>query len=211
MNQECVKRIFENLEKRFPDAHCELSFKSDFELLVAVILSAQCTDKRVNIVTAALFEKYNTPAQFAALSEEELIPFIRSCGFFNMKAASIISASRDILTKFGGAVPRDMDGLLSLRGVGRKTANVMLSVAFDKPAMAVDTHVLRTSGRLGLSDKSTPEGVEWDLLALLPPERLKSAHHLLIFLGRYCCHSQRPDCENCVLTGDCEYYIKRKG
>lgn len=209
MDTADVNKIFEALEVQYPDAHCELDFKSDFELLVAVILSAQCTDKRVNIVTKELFKLYDTPAQFAVLTEEELQPLIHSCGFYRMKAKSIISASRDILTKYNGKVPHTMDELLTLRGVGRKTANVMLSVAFDTPAMAVDTHVLRTSGRLGLSDKSTPEGVEWDLLKIIPTERLKTAHHLLIFLGRYCCHSRNPDCGHCSLTGYCAYYMKR--
>lgn len=167
------------------------------------------SDFNMAIVTAELFKKYDTPTDFAVLSEEELQPLIHSCGFYRMKAKSIISASRDIITKYGGKVPRTMDELLTLRGVGRKTANVMLSVAFDQPAMAVDTHVLRTAGRLGLSDKGTPEGVEWDLLALIPTEYLKNAHNLLIFHGRYRCHSRNPDCGNCKVTEYCEYYNKR--
>ena len=210
MDGKRIDLIFDTLNQMYPDAHCELNFNSDFELLIAVILSAQCTDKRVNIVSKELFKKYNTPFDFAKMNAEELEPLIRSCGFYRMKAKSIISASQDIITKYGGKVPNTMETLLTLRGVGRKTANVVLSVAFDKPAMAVDTHVLRTAVRLGLSDKTTPEGVEWELLSKLPEDKLNSAHHLLIFLGRYCCHSRNPDCGNCKLSEYCEYYIKRK-
>lgn len=211
MEQSGIKEIFDILSAQYPDAHCELSFGSEFELLVAVMLSAQCTDKRVNLVTRELFKRFNSPQDFASLSEEELEPHIYSCGFYRAKARSIISASRDIITRFGGRVPRTMEELLSLKGVGRKTANVVLSVAFDRPAMAVDTHVYRTSRRIGLSDKATPEGVELDLLALIPEETLQKAHHLLIFLGRYTCHSKNPDCGSCGLTGHCKFFQNRSG
>lgn len=206
MDDKRVNEIFKVLANEYPDAHCELNYTSNFELLVAVILSAQCTDKRVNVVTAQLFKEYNTPLAFASLSEEELGRLIFSCGFYRNKARSIISASHDILTRFNGQVPCTMDELLSLRGVGRKTANVVLSVAFDIPAMAVDTHVKRTSQRLGLTDKNTPDSIEKDLTLLLKPELLKSAHHYLIFLGRYCCHSQNPNCASCALSALCNYY-----
>ncbi|MBQ7227865.1 MAG: endonuclease III [Clostridia bacterium] len=197
--------IIDQLAKDFPDAHCELKFSTDFELLVAVILSAQCTDKRVNIVTSELFKKYNTPLAFATMEQEKLESLIHSCGFFRAKAKNIISASRDILQRFNGKVPSTMDELLSLGGVGRKTANVVLSVAFGEQTIAVDTHVFRTSRRLGLSDKSTPEGVEQDLVEALPEDKRSSAHHLLIFHGRYRCHSRNPDCELCTLTDYCKY------
>lgn len=198
--------IINRLKNDYPDAHCELNYGSDFQLLVAVILSAQCTDKRVNIVTRELFRTHGTPLDFATMEQEDLERMIHSCGFYRSKAKSIISASRDILEKFGGSVPRTMDELLTLRGVGRKTANVMLSVAFGEPALAVDTHVFRTAHRLGLSDKPTPEGVEKDFVSQLGADTLPIAHHLLIFHGRYRCHSQRPECGICTLTDECVYY-----
>ena len=197
--------IIAQLKKNFPDAHCELEHNDDFELLVAVILSAQCTDKRVNMVTKDLFARCNTPVGFATMDREELEGLIRSCGFYRSKAASIISASRDIVERFGGKVPHTMEELLTLRGVGRKTANVMMNVAFGMPAMAVDTHVFRTAHRLGLSDKPTPEGVEKDLVAQLSMENLEQAHHLLIFHGRYRCHARNPECDKCTLTDECLY------
>lgn len=201
--------IIERLQKDYPSAHCELNYGSEFQLLVAVILSAQCTDKRVNIVTAELFKQYSTPIDFATMEQEKLETLIHSCGFYRAKAKSIISASQDIIEKYGGKVPETMDELLTLRGVGRKTANVMINVAFGRPAMAVDTHVFRTSHRLGLSDKPTPEGVEKDLVEQLSEENLSVAHHLLIFHGRYRCHSRNPECGECSLTEYCGY-IKGK-
>lgn len=201
-------KIMELLEIAHPDAHCELNYSTDFELLVAVILSAQCTDKRVNIVTDKLFRKYSTPADFAVMPQETLEELIHSCGFYRSKAHSIISASTDIIERYGGKVPHTMEELLTLRGVGRKTANVMLSVAFGESAIAVDTHVFRLAHRLGLSDKPTPEGVEKDLTEKLRPELQSKAHHLLIFHGRYICHSRNPECEKCTLTDYCEYIKK---
>lgn len=202
--------IVVQLKKDYPDAHCELNYGSDFQLLVAVILSAQCTDKRVNIVTKELFKTHNKPVDFATEEPAVLENLIRSCGFYRAKTRSLISASTDILERYGGEVPRTMDELLTLRGVGRKTANVMMSVAFGEPAMAVDTHVFRTSHRLALSDKPTPEGVEKDLVAALTAENLSIAHHLLIFHGRYRCHSRNPECGACTLTDYCAYYKQEK-
>ena len=202
---ERADKILGALEKAHPDAHCELEYNTDFELLVAVILSAQCTDKRVNIVTKKLFAECNTPEGFAAMPAEHLEELIRSCGFFRSKARSIISASADIVERFGGEVPRTMEELLSLRGVGRKTANVMLSVAFGESAIAVDTHVFRLAHRLGLSDKPAPEGVERDLVDEISPEMRAKAHHLLIFHRRYVCHSRNPECEKCNVAEYCEY------
>lgn len=200
-----AKEIIDILRAKYPDAHCELNYETDFQLLVSVILSAQCTDKRVNIVTKPMFEKYPNPIDYATMPQEKLETLIHSCGFYRAKAKSIISASTDILEKFGGKVPRDMDDLLTLRGVGRKTANVMRSVAFGESALAVDTHVFRTAHRLGLSDKPTPEGVEKDIVAQLSEEDLSVAHHLLIFHGRYVCHSRNPECGECPLTSYCNY------
>lgn len=200
-----AEEIISQLKKDYPDAHCELKYGTPFELLVAVILSAQCTDKRVNLVTEKLFAEYNTPLAFATMEPEKLEGLIHSCGFYRSKARSIISASRDIVEKFGGNVPQTMEELLTLRGVGRKTANVVMSEAFDRPALAVDTHVFRTAHRLGLSSSPTPEGVERDLVAALDKDSLSEAHHLLIFHGRYRCHSRNPACGDCTLADRCRF------
>lgn len=203
MDTNTTKQIIERLRVLYPDAHCELDYRTPYELLVAVILSAQCTDKRVNIVTKSLFERANTPQQMVTLSPSELETIIHSCGFYRAKASAILSASMDILEKFGGEVPHTFEELLTLKGVGRKTANVMMSVAFHEPAIAVDTHVYRLSHRLGLSDGKTPYDVERDLDRLLAPEDKLTMHHLLIFHGRYCCKAQRPQCRNCNLLEFC--------
>ncbi|MBP5357474.1 MAG: endonuclease III [Clostridia bacterium] len=200
-----AEEIIDILENNYPDAHCELNYGTDFQLLVSVILSAQCTDKRVNEVTARLFPIYSTPEQFASLSEEDLEPIIRPCGFFRSKARSIISSSKDIIGRFGGNVPRNFEDLLSLRGVGRKTANVICGVAFNQPAIPVDTHVYRTSHRLGLSSGKTPDKVEEDLVKQLSENMRMKAHHLLIFFGRYRCHSQKPECKGCPVSQYCNY------
>lgn len=204
--------IYESLKRMHPEAACELGFSSPFELLVAVILSAQCTDKRVNLVTDKLFKLYNTPTQFASLSEEELGRHIFSCGFYKNKAKNIIAMSKSLLENFDGEVPDTMDKLLSLQGVGRKTASVVLNVAFNQPAMPVDTHVFRVSRRLGLSAADTPEGVEKDLCAAFDRAYWNDLHHYLIFHGRYICHSQRPDCGNCLFFEKdfCYYDTKNK-
>ena len=193
----------------YPNATCELNYGSDFELLVSVILSAQCTDKRVNLVTRELFRVADTPEEFCALELSELERLIKSCGLYKNKAANIKAACRAIVDNFGGKVPTTREELMSLPGVGRKTANVMLSVAFDEPAIAVDTHVFRVSHRLGLSDGKTPDLVEKDLCAAFPPEKYRAVHFLLIRHGRDCCHAQRPDCENCVVNKLCKEYALR--
>ena len=208
--RERADNIMKLLEEAHPDAHCELNYGSDFQLLVAVILSAQCTDKRVNLVTAELFRHYREPVDFATVPQEKLEELIRPCGFFRSKARSIISSGADIIERFGGKVPRTMEELLSLRGVGRKTANVMLGVAFGESAIAVDTHVFRLAHRLGLSDKPTPEGVEKDLVGEISEEMRAKAHHLLIFHGRYVCHSRNPECDKCNVTEYCNY-IRENG
>ena len=204
MGKSDINNIISALEKTYPDAHCELDFGSVCELLVAVILSAQCTDKRVNEVTKTLFKRANTPKAFAEMPTEELEKLIYSCGFYRNKAKNIKSMSLDVLTRFGGKVPEDFDELLSLAGVGRKTANVVTSVAYGGDGIAVDTHVFRVSHRLGLSDGKTPYDVEKDLTALIEPQKRADAHHLLIFHGRYCCKSQRPDCGKCPVIEYCE-------
>lgn len=202
------REILCELEKLYPQAAPALHFNSPYELLVAVILSAQCTDERVNKVTAELFKEYNTPQKMLTLSQQELEKRIFSCGFYRNKAAHILSASRDIIEKFGGRVPADHAALKTLAGVGQKTANVVYAVAFGGDAIAVDTHVFRVSNRLGLAHATTPEKTELQLNAAIPKDMWSRAHHWLIFHGRRVCHSQRPDCANCTLKTWCEFYNK---
>lgn len=198
--------ILQQLESLYPDAAPALRFRSPYELLVAVILSAQCTDERVNKVTAELFREHDTPETMLRLSQEELEKYIYSCGFYHNKAAHILSASRDILEKFGGEVPFTLEELRTLAGVGRKTANVVYAVAFGGDAIAVDTHVFRVSNRLGLATGSTPEKVEEGLCKVIPKEKWSRAHHWLIYHGRRVCHSQRPDCAHCALAPYCRFF-----
>ena len=198
-----TNEILSELERLYPDAKPALHYQTPYELLVAVILSAQCTDERVNKVTSVLFEKYNTPESMVTLTQEELEKYIFSCGFYRNKAAHILSASRDILDKFGGEVPSDFDDLRTLAGVGQKTANVVYAVAFGGDAIAVDTHVFRVSRRLGLAKANTPEKVEEDLKKVIPREQWSKAHHWLIWHGRKVCHSQKPNCSECTLKDLC--------
>ena len=201
--------ILKELEKLYPDAKPGLHFRSPYELLVAVVLSAQCTDERVNKVTKVLFEHYDTPEKMLALSQEELEKYIFSCGFYRNKAKHILSASRDILEKFGGQVPETLEELQTLAGVGRKTANVVYAVAFGGDAIAVDTHVFRVSNRLGLASGNTPQKVEEGLQKAIPKELWSIAHHYLIWHGRRVCHSQKPDCAGCTLKEFCADYKNR--
>lgn len=205
MNTQTDK-ILNELSLLYPDAAPALAFRTPYELLVAVILSAQCTDERVNKVTKVLFEKYNTPEKMIALGQEELEKYIFSCGFYHNKAAHILSASRDIINKYGGEVPARHDELMTLAGVGRKTANVVYSVAFGGDAIAVDTHVFRVSNRLGIAEGKTPEKVEEGLCAAIPQKLWSRAHHYLIYHGRRVCHSQKPDCTNCTLKAYCKFF-----
>lgn len=199
------KRIFELLEERHGGAHCELEFDTPFELLVAVVLSAQCTDKRVNAVTRELFKVASTPEAFVEMPTEELERHIYSCGFYRNKAKAIKELSLSILEM--GGMPETRDGLMQLRGVGRKTANVVYAVAYGGNAIAVDTHVFRVANRLGLVDAKTPEQTEEGLMAAFDEDKWSRLHHLLIFQGRYVCHSQRPACEECNLREYCKYYM----
>lgn len=200
-----TKAILTELERLYPDARPALQYKTPYELLVAVILSAQCTDERVNKVTAVLFKRCNTPETMLTLTQSELEKYIYSCGFYHNKAAHILSASRDIVEKFAGEVPSTLEELRTLAGVGRKTANVVYAVAFGGDAIAVDTHVFRVSNRLGLASGKTPEAVEDGLMKAIPKELWAKAHHWLIFHGRQVCHSQRPACESCTLANLCKW------
>ncbi|MEA5048207.1 MAG: endonuclease III [Eubacteriales bacterium] len=194
------------LAAAYPNAKPALEFRSPFELLVATILSAQCTDVMVNRCTRALFPVANTPAQFAAMTEEELYPYIKSCGFYRMKGQHILETSRILVTQYGGEVPADLEKLQSLPGVGRKTANVVGSNAFGIPAIAVDTHVFRVSNRIGLAHASNVEKTEAQLQKAIPKQDWSKAHHWLIYHGRQVCSSQKPKCEICTLSHLCEYY-----
>ncbi len=197
------EEILQELERLYYGSRPALVYRSPYELLVAVILSAQCTDERVNKVTAELFQTYNTPEAMLTLTQEELERKIFSCGFYRNKAKHILSASRDLIERFGGEVPATQEELQTLAGVGRKTANVVYSVAFGGDAIAVDTHVFRVSNRLGLSVGKTPAEVEQRLMKAIPKEKWSAAHHWLIWHGRKVCKSLRPDCASCTLAPYC--------
>jgi endonuclease III len=191
------------LERSYPAAQTALEHRNNFELLVAVILSAQCTDARVNLTTPALFAKYPTPAKLARAKQTDVERIIKSCGFFRMKARNVIACARDIEERFGGAVPREREELESLAGVGRKTASVVMANAFAQPALAVDTHVFRVAHRLGLTTGTTPRQVEDDLTALVPPPKWGDATHWLILHGRAICKAPTPLCGRCPLAARC--------
>ena len=209
MKQADKKAALAELQRLYPDAKPALHYTTTYELLVAVVLSAQCTDERVNKVTEVLFKEHSTPETMLTLTQKQLEEYIFSCGFYRMKAQHILSASKDILEKFGGEVPNTVEDLMSLAGVGKKTANVVYSVAFGGAAIAVDTHVFRVSNRLGLAKGNTPEKVEEDLCKAIPKSDWGKAHHWLIYHGRRVCHSQRPACGECTLTHLCDYYKKQ--
>jgi len=199
-----VAEILERLDKAYPDAHCALTHASAFQLLIATILSAQCTDERVNKTTPELFRQYPTPHDLAAVRQEVLEQVIRSTGFYRNKAKNIIGASQRIVKEFGGKVPRRMDELLTLPGVARKTANVVLGNAFGTAAgVVVDTHVQRISRRLSLTKQTTPEKIEKDLMKLLPQSRWTDFSHQIIFHGRRCCIARKPKCAECPLEDLC--------
>ncbi|MDE6078905.1 MAG: endonuclease III [Duncaniella sp.] len=204
------KAIIERFEAEMPDAQTELRYGNPFELLVAVILSAQCTDKRVNLVTPPLFAAFPTPEKLAEAESDEVFEYIRSVSYPNNKTRSLIGMARKLVADFGSEVPATIDELLTIPGVGRKTANVILSVVYDRAAMAVDTHVFRVSHRLGLvpARAATPLAVEKCLVRHIPEEKIARAHHWLILHGRYICKARRPECETCYLTDLCAHYAK---
>ncbi len=201
---EGIISIFKEI---MPEPKTELHYDTPFHLLLAVILSAQCTDKRINMVTPALFERFPDPESLAAANEDEVFEYIKSVTFPNNKALHLIRAARVLTEEFGGEMPTDIDNLMKLPGVGRKTANVMLAVVWNKAAMAVDTHVFRVSNRLGLTNNSkTPLETEKTLVKYIPEELLSTAHHWLILHGRYVCKARRPDCLDCRLRDYCKSY-----
>ncbi len=205
--KERYTRCIEWFQATNPLPETELHYGSPFQLLVAVILSAQCTDKRVNIVTPPLFEAFPTAEALAAASVEAIHGYIKSVTYPNNKAKALKAAAQMLIEEFDGEVPSDLDSLVKIPGVGRKTANVMLSVVFNKAAMAVDTHVFRVSDRIGLTTGcKTPLATEQQLMKNIPEEIVPQAHHWLILHGRYICKARRPDCLNCGLTEVCRYY-----
>ncbi len=193
-------------EQNMPVAETELHYENPYQLLVAVILSAQCTDKRVNQITPTLFDKFPTVGMMAESSVEEVFEYIRSCSYPNNKAKHLVGMAKMLTSQFGGVVPDDVDELQKLPGVGRKTANVIASVVFDKPAMAVDTHVFRVAARIGLTEGAkNPLQTEQQLMEYIPENLVPKAHHWLILHGRYVCKARKPDCENCGLASFCKY------
>lgn len=203
-----TKDFYDKLDKIFPEPKCELEYNSVYQLLVAVILSAQCTDKRVNIVTKELFKNYDTPEKMLTLTQEELEDKIHSCGFYHNKAKNILSMSKDLIEKFDGKVPMDIEKMQSLAGVGRKTANVVYSEAFKGDAIAVDTHVLRVSNRLGFVKTENPYKCELALMELFDKSRWGKLHLQLVHFGRYICKAINPKCDECPFIKICNYYAK---
>ena len=208
---EKYNKILDWFSENMPVAESELNYTNPFELLVAVVLSAQCTDKRVNQVTPALFEAFPTAEEMSKASLEEILHYISSVSYPNNKAKHLLGLSKVLVEKYSGVVPASQDELQTLPGVGRKTANVVMAVAFDKPAMPVDTHVFRVSHRLGLVPKTaaTPLAVEKKLVKNIPHEILGLAHHWLLLHGRYVCKALKPDCENCGLKIYCSFVSKK--
>ena len=206
LTNEEVKEVIKILLELYPDAKAELNFSNPFELLIATILSAQTTDVQVNKVTYKLFKDYKTPQEFIKMSEEELAEKIKSLGFYKNKSKNILATCRILVEKYNGQVPKTREELMQLPGVGRKTANVVISNAFGKPAIAVDTHVFRVSNRIGLAHSDNVFDTEKDLMNNIDENMWSKAHHLLIFHGRRICKSRKPLCEKCPLTDYCLFY-----
>jgi endonuclease-3 len=211
MNPRKRRAIFERLRAANPRPTTELVYRTPFELLVAVVLSAQATDKSVNLATAKLFPVANTPEQMVRLGVAGVEDFIRTIGLFRMKAKNVVALSQLLLDRHCGAVPQNRESLEALPGVGRKTANVVLNTAFGQPTVAVDTHIFRVSNRTGIAPGKDPLEVELKLLKFTPPEFLKDAHHWLILHGRYVCIARKPDCPECLIRDLCEFRGKTKG
>lgn len=209
--KDLYNRVIEYFSKAMPVAETELHYNNPFELLVAVILSAQCTDKRVNMITPALFEAYPTPEAMAAATPEEIFSYIHSVSYPNNKSKHLAGMARKLVEEFDSQVPDNLDDLVKLPGVGRKTANVIQAVVFNKAAMAVDTHVFRVSNRIGLTTNSkTPLATEKELVKYIPQDIIPQAHHWLILHGRYVCTARSPKCNKCGLTDVCKYYLSGK-
>ena len=209
MKKTDIVNFINILKQTYPDATCSLDFKNPFQITVAVMLSAQCTDERVNKTTPALFERCKTIEDFANIDIKELEEIIHPCGFYKNKAKNIKECAKMVLTKFNGEVPHTMDDLLTLPGIGRKSANVILLEAFGiAKGIAVDTHAKRVSNRMGLSLETDPEKIEQDLLKIFPKEYLKDINHLFVWHGRKTCDSRKPLCDTCTVKQFCKYYLK---
>ena len=211
MNKEVAIKIINILKDTYPDAKCSLDFTTPFEMLIAVILSAQCTDERVNKTTPAIFSKYSTPEDFDKMPLETLEELIHPCGFYKNKARNIKLTAGKTINECNSEVPDNMEDLLSLPGVGRKTANVVMLEAFNKPqGIAVDTHAKRISNRIGFSSEESPEKIEQDLLKLFPYEYWKDVNHILIYHGRAICTARSPKCDSCPIKAYCKFYLDSK-
>lgn len=210
LSKEEIEKVLEILKEMYPDVKSMLHFDTPFELLVATILSAQCTDVRVNKVTDVMFKKHNTPQDFAKMDIKDIEGYIKTCGLYRNKAKNIKNASIKLVEDFEGKVPDNMKDIMKLPGVGRKTANVVLSNAYGIPGIAVDTHVFRVTNRIGLADAKDVLNTEYQLRENIPKERWSDAHHELIYLGRNICKARKPLCENCKLTQYCNYYKENK-
>ena len=206
LSKDKIQKVLKILEKEYGGTGTALNFKTPFQLLVATMMAAQSTDKQVNKITEQLFKEYPDAQAFARLAPEELEEKIKKVGLFRSKARNIVATARKILSDYGGEVPRTRQELMKLPGVGRKTANVVISVAFDQDAIAVDTHVFRVANRIGLANAKTPRETEEQLMANIPREKWSAAHHWLIWHGRKVCKAQNPRCDVCPLTPYCEYY-----
>lgn len=206
LSHEEADKCLDVLEETYPDAKCELEHTSPFELLVATILSAQCTDVRVNKVTGEMFKKYNKPEDFANIDIKTLEDLVKECGLYRNKAKNIKASSNVILEEFNGEVPETIKDLMKLPGVGKKTANVVASTCFGVPAIAVDTHVFRVSNRIGFVNENNVEKTEKDLQNKIDKDRWTKAHHLFIFHGRRCCTARSPKCQECTIKDFCRYY-----
>ncbi|MBO5658270.1 MAG: endonuclease III [Duodenibacillus sp.] len=208
MNRDIRTEIMRRLSAERPDPKSELDYTTPFELLVAVMLSAQATDKSVNIATAKLYPVANTPEAIYALGVEGLESYIQTIGLYRSKAKNVIATCRILIDRFASQVPDDFDALVSLPGVGAKTANVVLNVAFGRPTIAVDTHIFRVANRTGMAPGKTPDAVAEKLVKVTPKDYLKNAHHWLLLHGRYCCKARKPDCPACPIADLCEYKEK---
>lgn len=206
LNKEEIKEVLNILTEMYPEAKCELNYSSPFELLIATILSAQSTDKRVNIVTNTLFEKYKTPEDFLNLSQNELEELIKTIGFYRTKSKNILGTCRILVDSYNSIVPDERDELIKLPGVGRKTANVVISNAFNQQAIAVDTHVFRVSNRIGIANSDNVVQTEKDLMNNIDYDNWSLSHHLLIFHGRRMCKARKPLCDTCPLKVYCLYF-----
>ncbi len=209
--KERFDKIIKYFKENKPIAETELNYKNPYELLVAVILSAQCTDKRVNVITPSLFKRFPSAKELSESTAEEIYSYIKSCSYPNNKAKHLCGMAKMLISDFNNVIPSDLKDLQKLPGVGRKTANVIMSVIYNKPAMAVDTHVFRVSARLGLSENAqTPLETEKQLVKYIPSELLPIAHHWLILHGRYVCLARKPKCKVCEITNHCKYYESKK-